>query len=330
MKASFSLDISLLFHHPESDSGYPRERTGSFGQPFQKRVDVKRKATKKHSIFRLKWKAVAPADIPPVEILEKITREIGANYALPLFGVDRDRGVFCGSGTLVALSGRHYILTAAHVWTQLQTFPMVGMSLKEGVSHRFLLETWTIDASKTMKPRGSLGAWGPDLSLLRIPPNKVGEIKARMGFYNLAKCRALPRWPFDTWILLGAAREHGVFSAVHADLIMKGFFMIVEVWRRDRQLDYLEGTADLRLPGVPRSFDGVSGAGIWRVRYTRSGNQFSWWYRLEGVAIYQGNVVRGKRFIRGHGMKAVASLVVPARIFIPRIAGRRTARRLSS
>jgi hypothetical protein len=65
------------------------------------------------------------------------------------------RATLGGTGSLVAIEGSHYLLTAAHVWQKFiaKGIEGVGLTLKENEEHQFVLERKTIVAS----PVPSLG-----------------------------------------------------------------------------------------------------------------------------------------------------------------------------
>jgi len=260
---------------------------------------------------------VSPDNLLDRDAMLQITREIGNNYALALFGIDRDDGKLCGCGTLVSIDESCYILTAAHVWAGLKKFSRIVTSLKERVDHRFLMRTDSIDASRTLKAVNGWGEWGPDLSLLRIPSYYLTTISAHKGFYNLCKERQL-KGNCDKWVLLGAPYEKGTFSRHLAHFPIIGYFSIVDDRYERNGLDYLDLGVEVSMPDVPSTFGGVSGGGLWRVRYTKTNDgQINRQCLLEGVAFYETGVRAGRCVVRCHGMKTVASLIPQAQIYIP-------------
>src|ERR1700728_2781168 len=114
----------------------------------------------------------------------------------------------CGVATLVIGDGAHYFLTAAHVWTKLQKFTKIGITLVPNIDQCFAIPTQHLIATGPAKP--SAEKEGPDMVLLRIPHAKVGELKARSSFYPLDPI-AGKRWLkincVELRILLGAPRE---------------------------------------------------------------------------------------------------------------------------
>src|SRR5207244_8585039 len=114
--------------------------------------------------------------------------------------------------------------------------------------------------------------WGPDLALLEIPAHLVSSIKARKSFLNLAKRRSRfenhpPRVDKALWAVTGLVGESSVvapradISVVEANLHADAFFGVTCMPAEHSGFDYLTLRAKTTLPGVPSSFDGVSGGG---------------------------------------------------------------------
>lgn len=91
-----------------------------------------------------------------------------------------------GSGILVQIGSSSYILTAAHVWEEvLKSAAKIGVTLPEGLNHRFLMDIDTIVPAGPLKPP-AWTEWGPDIVFLRIPAEHVGAIKPFRVFYDLS------------------------------------------------------------------------------------------------------------------------------------------------
>ncbi len=246
--------------------------------------------------------------IPDRPTLEKVVRHL-LNFTVALFGENRNGGDFCGSGTLVSVANSLYILTAAHVWDSLRSYPWVVMTLKESVDHCFEMITRTIEASEIIKPQEGWGEWGPDLCFLRLPPYYVNSIQTYKTFYNLTKRRD-QTGNLEWWALMGAPQARGNFTERHADFAITGDFLGIAAVHDKDGFDYLDIGVDLSLAEAPSSFAGISGGGLWRLTFTESGSgQFTWNFALKGVAFYQSPVVDGHRFIRCHGPKSIQELM---------------------
>jgi hypothetical protein len=241
------------------------------------------------------------SDLPP-ETRDNIGHATG-DFTVALHAVDESRGGnplrFCGSATLVAVEGANYILTAAHVWETLGSAERIGVSIKEYSRYLFLMKTKTIARFGPQRlERGE--EWGPDLCFLRIPSEYVGSIKACRTFYNLAKERHPPPGSdtLETWVLMGAAEADGTITKTHTRLrISANFFRESGTVRERDGFDYLDMGVNLSLPGVPKSFGGVSGGG-WRVFWSPPAGKLV--PVLKGVAFYESLPTSGLGFIRCH------------------------------
>lgn len=257
----------------------------------------------------------------PFRLAARIVREIG-NFTVALFGVFESTGGdqlrLAGTGTLVEAAGSYWILTAAHVWEEiLQKSSRVGISLKENVDHRFLLDT------KAITPVGPQwsglgGEWGPDITLLRIPREYAGTISAYQSFYNLERERrmSLDVKSLEIHVLMGTPAESGQYTETQASVEITGHFNGGEVRHHVRDgFDYFDLDVDLSLPGVPQNFGGVSGGGLWKVRIycPPSSDEIATLHVLDGVAFYQTGVVGGHRTIRCHGNETIRLAVANLR-----------------
>jgi hypothetical protein len=250
---------------------------------------------------------------------ERIGRHV-ANFAVAMFGVDGStdyRNVnLVGSGTLVALGGSHYVLTAAHVWQSgLKKHGSTGLTLKEDVDHCFPILNAAIEAYEL--PETALNEWGPDIVLLRIPEILVGSIEAHRVFYSLD--REPKRHEKDclaTRILNGTpgilAKGVGKIQLVE----MQGMYVDVDANFYDHdKFDLIDIKMDTTLPGVIKDFRGVSGGGLWDVRIfpTGEGNKFDSTETLIGVAFHQLGLKDNIQTVRCHGPKTIRALTESTR-----------------
>lgn len=221
-----------------------------------------------------------------------------------------------GSGTLVEIEGTHYVLTAAHVWHETRDAEQIGLVLTAHLS-RFVMRRDAISARELWNRENP--EWGPDLALLELGRPFVSTISAYKSFVNLPRQRGTVTAP-----ALGADKKYwavtgmvGQFSEVQnypdrkiieANVVGRAFFGgILETYQRNGH-DYLDAGANLELTGVPASFGGVSGGGLWEIglSMTRSG-KISWDEKLHlrGVAFWQSPVNDKRRIIRCHGPRSV-------------------------
>jgi len=90
-----------------------------------------------------------------------------------------------GTGTLVSYRDSHYFLTAAHVWEKkLRVSDWIRIPLKENSPCRFAISPNEIISCGAPIP-ARWNEWGPDITLLRFPPERVGSFTA-VGRNNLS------------------------------------------------------------------------------------------------------------------------------------------------
>lgn len=259
---------------------------------------------------------------PTSGLQDRIVRNVGL-FTVGLLRISQkahgERLDLCGTGTLVWFAGVHYILTAAHVWEMLCETPAptsVGLTLRENLDHKYLIDRATIVATGPPKPV-QWNEWGPDIVFLRVPPEHVGAIEVYRVFWNLAQKRNFSHVIcIDLRVLKGTPHELGEFTEIHAELEITGMFSAPHIERYSsmqapeairRDYDYVDLDMDLALPGVPQTFGGVSGGGLWRVLvyWSDSTNEITWKIEIEGVAFHQSDPINGHRTIRCHGPQSI-------------------------
>lgn len=215
----------------------------------------------------------------------------------------------CGSATLVTVNGGHYFLTAAHVWTKLQKFKYIGVTLVDNIDQRFAIETKHLIATGPTKPAKK--EEGPDIILLRIPDAKLGEIKARKSFFPLGvKKPKVSVVAIEIPILLGAPGELATLpTPTTLDMVIQA--IIANSTPRKftkRTYDYMDGNEFFGAYGFPKSYGGFSGGGLWHVYVyldpkTRERKERR---HLAGMAFYEFKQKRKYRVIRYHGAKSIS------------------------
>jgi hypothetical protein len=244
---------------------------------------------------------------------EEVGRSV-ADFTVALFSVSKSREgdllKLGGTGTLVVVANSHYILTAAHVWEEvLKSSVKIGITLKEGLNHRFLIETCTIAAFGLPKPN-MWGEWGPDLMFLRIPPEHVHAISTYRVFYNLTiERQTTPADCLERHVLMGTPETLAESTRTYAEVQIHGMFLDISGAHTHGDFDYLDLNVDVSLPspGIAQDFRGVSGGGLWEIVLFRSAltNKIDWHSTLEGVAFHQSELVSGHRIIRCHGKRSI-------------------------
>ena len=245
----------------------------------------------------------------------EIIRDVG-RYTVALFaGFDSDVSghlKLAGTGTLVTVEGSHYILTASHVWEEvLKCADKVGITLTEDIDHSFFMSVKAIVPSGPPKP-ASWNEWGPDVTLLRVPPEHLGSIKAHKDFYSATvDGKTTPGVSqIEARLLIGTPAELGEFAPNHAEVVIGGFFADVEApCEAHGDFDYVDLDVDVSSPDLPKNYGGVSGGGLWKVliRCECPTGKTEWDHVLEGVAFHQSDIKNDRRTIRCHGPKSIAA-----------------------
>lgn len=256
----------------------------------------------------------------PQSALEQAREGIQA-YLAPLIVIspaapkDQTPVSLAGSGTFVELAGRHYILTADHVWTGTEGWTELAIALAaEG-------QPLSIPRNRLMPRR--LGGppyteWGPDLALLEIPPHFVPT--GRKSFLNLANRRATlatrpPRLEKALWAVMGVVQEKSeVKPRTESGLVLvnirgEAFFGVTCTADTRDGYDYLTTPAKTTLPNVPASFKGVSGGGLWEIglNLNKATGEITWEreHHFRGVAFWEQPGPPNEIAIRCHGPMSI-------------------------
>jgi len=257
-------------------------------------------------------------DIPQA-VLDEVILSL-KNYLVALYVLlpekPQPRLRFIGSGALVEIEGSSYILTAAHVWHATRGVEQIGLVLTEQQTS-FMMPRDSICAKELWK--GEVSEWGPDIALLKLAPAAISTITARKSFLNLAlQKEALTSYPpppeNGLWAVTGMVGEFSEFKPHPEAKTIEGhahgsafFSSVHQVHQRDGY-DYYDLGANLQLPGVPSSFGGVSGGGLWEIKLsmTESGT-ISWDGKryFRGVAFWESEKTGNHRIIRFHGPKSI-------------------------
>jgi hypothetical protein len=234
-------------------------------------------------------------------------------YSTPLFALSVTAAgevlALAGSGTLLESRGSHYILTAGHVWYNvLRRAEKVGITLREHYDHTCFLDTRTLVPFDPDRP-AVWNEWGPDLVLLRIPPSRVGEIRAFKVFYDIEaglQHQAQGEWN-ETYLLVGAPAALGQFRQNHASVELMGFWVGLPTPYDNEGRTYLDAMATLPPPSDVASFGGVSGGGLWRIQvfWNQAEGKIDARALLEGVAFYELEVSAGCGVVRCHGVASI-------------------------
>jgi hypothetical protein len=223
-----------------------------------------------------------------------------------------------GTGTLVSFRDSHYFLTAAHVWEEkLKKCDWIRIPLKENSQCKFAISPKEIVSCGPPIPVG-WNEWGPDITFLRIPPERVGSfIAAGRPFFPLSMKRELRvDCCLETTFLMGAPALRGTFTAESAIPELQGMNVILdtELYSSTKlsdpfrsQFDFYDILVDTTLPDVAESFKGVSGGGLWKVYVFKGAYKRTETYKtLVGLAFWE-DPRNSSLLIRCHGPQSIGA-----------------------
>lgn len=256
----------------------------------------------------------------PIAVLDQVEKGL-RHYFVPILAFWAERPVpelkLIGSGTLIDIAGKGYILTAGHVWAATAGADSLHLLMMSGRSR---VEIPCIDISaSTIWDRAASSEWGPDLALLEIPAPQLGSIRACKSFLNYGLqsdnfYQHPSKYEKTLWAVYGVVDEFSDVTvnqqerSLNAELVGRAFFGRVTETHDREGFDYYDTGANLQLPGVPSSFGGVSGGGLWQVglEISKSG-EYSWNGRrgFRGVAFWQSSNSDGQRIVRCHGPRSI-------------------------
>ena len=257
-------------------------------------------------------------DIPQC-LLVDIGTEL-QHYLAPIFGLtdanQRDPLRLVGSGTFVKIDSTYSILTAAHVWDATERFHAIGLALTAYESC-FSIPRDMISVRR-LRDRTS-DEFGPDLALLKIPDALVARILAHKSVLDLSRQRGIfctepSELDSGIWAVTGMAeglsevRARPEEHTFEADVHGRAFFCGIQHIHERNGYDYLDAGADMMTAGIPQSFGGVSGAGLWQIPLLLDKEgQISWNRKknFRGVAFWESAIQEGRRVIRCHGPKSL-------------------------
>jgi hypothetical protein len=253
-----------------------------------------------------------------IELHDRVLRDL-SSASVPLFAINSapagERLELAGSGTLVSRGDSYWILTAAHVWEKkLKTASALGIALKKGIDHRFPIPI-DIIAARGFSQKGGEEEWGPDLCLLRIPAVYVGTIEADKVAFEWGMNRQLAPGidGFEANYLLGCPASLGTFSPTHAAVRSEGFLVNRLATYTRGEFDYFDMDAYVEDPSKLKSFRGVSGGGLWNVKFyvDEARDEPAWIWSLEGVAFYEFPIKGNSAIIRCHGPITIDMAISP-------------------
>lgn len=252
----------------------------------------------------------------PQGILEEATRSLAA-YSTAIGWI----GCHVGGGTFVRVNGRSGILTARHVWDAIyqsrRKHPEVNLLVANG-AHSFPIRV------DYLTPRIQLDrnsdAWGPDIEFIELPSAAVGQVLRAKSFAEISARadRWLPVAECDEGFgaVMGFPAEQSRCTPLDGDRYLLelrgGYVSGIENSQIRGEFDYVETIADpFNAAGLPTSYGGVSGSGLWRMQLHKKTTEpidratLGQDYALAGVAFYQEPMKDGRMLIRYHGPKTI-------------------------
>jgi hypothetical protein len=226
--------------------------------------------------------------------------------------------LLAGSGTFVTSNGRFGILTAAHVLEILPTEGRIGLVLPGVPETQVQYPTIEIEHTDRLAwGSSSSGDRGPDLGVLRISAADARRFEAFASFYDLEKRRdraltSPPRPDAGGWFLCGTVGCWTEDLLPESGLInVKGFARLcggvaTPRWRDGGSYDYYELDVQNDRIGVPATFQGVSGGGLFQLLFREAAGQLEIVETiLSGVAFFESGVREGMRVITCHGRRSI-------------------------
>ena len=208
------------------------------------------------------------------ELIEKIQKEI-ENFEVILLdpNITEEKLPLVASGTLIQIEDKYCILTAKHVTDELKKLEKIGLNLG-AFKHCFTINTSDLYVKELDSSFQT--ATSPDLTVIVLPEDKVGTIKAKKLFWNILKHKepVLSNsidWKNGLFILCGVIRDwtkvENSTGQFNKTLNCDCRFMDTGIRKQpyvESGFDYLELSVSYRnRTDLPDTFNGASGGGIW-------------------------------------------------------------------
>ncbi|MCK4856798.1 MAG: hypothetical protein KAT58_02405 [candidate division Zixibacteria bacterium] len=258
----------------------------------------------------------------PKELLDGLPEKFWP-YSVGLVGLcrgrEKDQCCLLGSGTLIQVGDVKGILTAQHVVAsdQFAKSELIGLVfMAEGVQ-RLTVKREYLQVVVVAKPVEV--EEGPDLAVIIPPADKLGWLEAKGQFWNISRWRQKLSSGFsevDTgiWYVCGFPNELTLpsepdrgFHEVISFCNLASYTGVTREWTVG-EYDYLELSVFYEENSkLPKSFGGVSGAGIWHIQLTELSNMGIAAEEpvLSGVAFFETPPENNERAIRCHGRRSV-------------------------
>jgi len=221
---------------------------------------------------------------------------------------------------LISFGRLEGILTAAHVLDEVKKVDEIGLlafPVRPTQSQRSRLHFKHVDWVKIAKEPYS--ERGPDLAFLKLPVKTASELKANSSFVSFQKQSALAftNPPAETetldaviGVIADWCDDEPVAQGPLDVTTIRGLLNVGTATDIDSQ-DGCDRLQFNPLPtedfGLPESYGGTSGGGLWRefTQIRSDQKKYLVQLRLLGVAFYQSDVKDGSRSIICHGPKSI-------------------------
>ena len=215
-----------------------------------------------------------------------------------------------GSGSLVTFDGRYFILTATHVWAELESsaivyYTEIGEIPHAACLHRESLTATSLADNLIREP----GPFDADLTLLGLHRADSRKMGARLSFFPLVREGS---GSMDDWVLVGipgvlAHRDPAQINTLLFEL--RAIFVATLADEERDGLDFLKSRPFPDPLSPIKDYRGLSGGGLWSVQYypeKMADERYNVF--LIGVNFYQ-----AAEEIRSLGGKAIKKLVQKVR-----------------
>jgi hypothetical protein len=227
-----------------------------------------------------------------------------------LYSLEPRQPRFCGTATCVSMAGARFILTASHVLDQVGG-PNFAVATRPDIGLATVSKTYM--SIKSLNSSG-YGQWGPDLAICRIPEPIASQLLPDGKVYH--RLDAAPMSANDNirwfWVLVGVPDEmsiHGASEDVLATRAIGCHTLLLHEHGGHKYVDLLFDRT--KYHGLPRSFGGVSGGGLWIAEFETKDDSLNWTGRvcLRGVAFYQHPEADNVAAVRCHDREDIVALL---------------------
>lgn len=227
-----------------------------------------------------------------------------------LYSLEGGQPTFCGTATCMAIAGARFIVTASHVLDAVGG-PDFAVATKAGVSLTTVSKTYM---SVTTLKGSEYGEWGPDIAICKVP-----EPIATLLLPDGKVWHPLDRPPLSTdagihwfWVLVGVPDEMSTHGTSEDVLATRAIGCHTLAFHERDGYRYVDLFFDReRYNGLPVSFGGISGGGLWVAEFQAGNETFTWTGRVafRGVAYFQhrdtDTIARVRCHDRGDVMNAI-------------------------